>query len=445
MLPSDSNISQRLAFIGMDEDLKADIREAWNILGPSLPSIIEAFYDHLAKFPESARLVGEQRARLAQAQTEHWRRLFTGTFDEAYLAGAQAIGRTHVRVGVNPGLYIGGYNFIIGRLIQALGAHARFNGRRAGRLGRAVSAVALLDLEIAISVYHDLQIELAKEREQRLSAEISAFDKKFLADLEALDKASSVLKEASTQLSASAIETSQQVSSVSSTAEEMAGRVANGAEAGEHMTSSIQTIQQHAAESLDVTQNAVRQAEAVDASMRGLNDMADRISSVVEMITEIAERTNLLALNATIEAARAGEAGRGFAVVASEVKGLSTQTARATEEIAAQVRAIQAATRQTVEDLGNIGKTIAAVASSAGIIAESVGRQTTASSAIAQAISSIAQDAGTVSEAISSVRIAAEETGSVSSTVQTLAADLEQQAARMRGEVQAFFQRLSAA
>ena len=104
---------------------------------------------------------------------------------------------------------------------------------------------------------------------------------------------------------------------------------------------------------------AVEQAEQTNVRIAELSQSASRIGEVIKMITAVAEQTNLLALNATIEAARAGDAGRGFAVVASEVKALSAQTAKATEEIAAQVTQMQSATEHSVSAIKEIGTTIA--------------------------------------------------------------------------------------
>ena len=109
--------------------------------------------------------------------------------------------------------------------------------------------------------------------------------------------------------------------------------------------------------------------------MRVLAEGAQRIGQVVDMISNIAGQTNLLALNATIEAARAGEAGKGFAVVASEVKSLATQTARATDEIGAQIRQIQSATTEAVEAIKAISATIEEVSTIATTIASAVEEQ----------------------------------------------------------------------
>lgn len=439
-----TNIQQRLAFIGLDSEHLADLPKAWSVIAADMPKVIAAFYDHLAKFDSARALIGNRSERLAQAQVKHWEKLFSGRFDEQYVESVRTIGTTHVRVGVDPGLYIGGYNFILGHLVRAIGARSRLNASRATRLSVTAVKVAMLDLEIAISVYHDMQLQIANERAEKLRAEIAAFDTGFSQDLKALEETSTVMKQAATRLSATTTETSAEAGAVTATAKEMAGRVALGAQAGSTLSSSIATIQNHAHTSLDVARKAVSQAGAADASVRSLNDMTDKIASVVDMITEIAERTNLLALNATIEAARAGEAGRGFAVVASEVKDLSTQTGKATEEIAVQVRAIQDAMKRTVEDLGQIGQIIGTVEESAQAIVSSVEEQSAATRDISEALGNITQDAENVAGAIGNVRQATEDAGEVSASVQSLSSDLDERTQRMRDDVKAFFDRLSA-
>ena len=113
------------------------------------------------------------------------------------------------------------------------------------------------------------------------------------------------------------------------------------------------------ARSSEIASKAVGDAERTNATVQALSTGAEKIGEVVKLIHSIAAQTNLLALNATIEAARAGESGRGFAVVASEVKALANQTAKATEEISAQVAAMQASTSDAVASIGGITQTIA--------------------------------------------------------------------------------------
>src|SRR5271170_2487762 len=142
-------------------------------------------------------------------------------------------------------------------------------------------------------------------------------------------------------MTSTAEETSRQSNAVAAASEQTSANVQTVAAATEQLTSSIAEIGSQVDHSATIAKMAVDQASEAERTMRELRDGAQKIGAIVAMINDIASQTNLLALNATIEAARAGEAGKGFAVVASEVKSLASQTARATEEIAAHIGAIQ--------------------------------------------------------------------------------------------------------
>ncbi|WP_235494859.1 methyl-accepting chemotaxis protein [Geodermatophilus sp. Leaf369] len=165
-----------------------------------------------------------------------------------------------------------------------------------------------------------------------------------VSSADAVAASSEELSASSAQISASAEETSVQSGVVSGAADEVSRSVATVAAGAEQMSASIREITQSANEAARVAAGAVTEAEATNATITKLGVSSKEIGDVVKVITSIAEQTNLLALNATIEAARAGEAGKGFAVVANEVKELAQETARATEDIARRVEAIQADT-----------------------------------------------------------------------------------------------------
>ena len=191
--------------------------------------------------------------------------------------------------------------------------------------------------------------------------------------------------------------------------------------------------------------DAVEQARTTNDRVGELSKAAARIGDVVELINTIAGQTNLLALNATIEAARAGESGRGFAVVASEVKALANQTAKATEEISAQVAAMQASTSDAVVSIGGITETIAQMSEITVSISAAIDQQGNATREIARNIQSVAAGSSEISAHIGGVTTAAAATGTAASDVLSNARELDNQSGMLRGAVDEFLTKVRAA
>jgi len=189
----------------------------------------------------------------------------------------------------------------------------------------------------------------------------------------------------------------------------------------------------------------VNEAGRTNERVHALAEAAQKIGDVVKLINDIASQTNLLALNATIEAARAGEAGKGFAVVASEVKSLATQTAKATEDIASQVAAIQGATGGAVVAIRGIGTTIGEVKAIATTIASAVEEQGAATQEIARNVQQAASGTAEVSNNIGGVTQAANDTGAAAGQVLSASQDLARQGEVLRGEVSQFLANIRAA
>ncbi len=166
------------------------------------------------------------------------------------------------------------------------------------------------------------------------------------------------------------------------------------ASAADELSASVSEIDRQVVQSNAIAAKAVGEAERTNAAVAELDEAAARIGDVVRLITDIAEQTNLLALNATIEAARAGEAGRGFAVVANEVKALAGQTARATEDIRAQIAGMQYATTRSIETIGAIARTIGDIGEISSTIAAAVTEQGAATAEIARSVDTAARRSG---------------------------------------------------
>ena len=216
------------------------------------------------------------------------------------------------------------------------------------------------------------------------------------------------------------------------------------ASAADELSASVNEIDRQVAQSNAIATKAVNEAGRTNIAVKELDEAAARIGDVVKLITDIAEQTNLLALNATIEAARAGEAGRGFAVVAGEVKALAGQTSRATEEITAQIAGMQRATVRSIEAITAIEHIIREIGDISGAIAAAVTEQGAATRKSRAASRSPPSARCETADEVSQVGTATEDTRSSAGAVKTVADDLGSVAGRIRGQVDAFFERLSA-
>ncbi len=231
---------------------------------------------------------------------------------------------------------------------------------------------------------------------------------------------------------------SGQSKNVARESDDIQSNVRSAAAAATELASSIGGITDQVSHSARIASEAVSHADRTNATVQGLMSNAERIGQVVGLIHAIAKQTNLLALNATIEAARAGEAGKGFAVVATEVKGLADQTAKATDEIAAQVNAMQAVTREAATAIGSIGKTITEIDSIAGDITQSVREQNSATQEIARAVEMAALGTQGVSSTIASLAHTTDSAGSTAGAVLTAARGLSDQTRTLAAEVERF-------
>ncbi|MDO9713375.1 methyl-accepting chemotaxis protein [Paracraurococcus lichenis] len=275
-------------------------------------------------------------------------------------------------------------------------------------------------------------------RAERLAALLRGFEAKVRRTVEVLSTAVSQLQGTARAMAGSAEGTLERAGAVAAAAEQTSANVQTVAAAAEELSASIAEITRQVSQSSKVAGQAVAEARRTDEVVRGLAEGAQRIGEVMRLITTIAGQTNLLALNATIEAARAGEAGKGFAVVASEVKNLAAQTAKATEEIAAQVGAMQSATGDAVGAIQAIGTRIAEVSEIAATIAAAVEEQGSATSEIARSVQQAAAGTQSVSGAIGAVSRAAGEARTTAGQVATASEELGRQAKTLDQEVGSF-------
>jgi methyl-accepting chemotaxis protein len=286
--------------------------------------------------------------------------------------------------------------------------------------------------------------ETRTQRQEHMSNQISHFSAEVEATLAELGRISDQMLLASGQLASAADEASAKTTSATAASSEASANVRDIASAADELSASVNEIDRQVAQSNAIATKAVNEAGRTNLAVKELDEAAGRIGDVVKLITGIAEQTNLLALNATIEAARAGEAGRGFAVVAGEVKALAGQTSRATEEIATQIAGMQRATVRSIQAITAIETIIREIGDISGAIAAAVTEQGAATAEIARSVEIAAKRTVETANEVSLVGIATEDTRSSAGAVKTVADDLGGVAGRIRGQVDAFFQRLSA-
>ncbi|MBC7579924.1 MAG: MCP four helix bundle domain-containing protein [Tardiphaga sp.] len=377
-------------------------------------------------------------------------------YDSAFIVLSVIMG-VAVVIGIGVGIYLvkdvsGGIASIV-RPMQALGAgdltatvpHQGMN-TEIGSMGDALQLFkqALIDKRAADQAGM-VEAEAKIERGRRVDGITRNFESLIGEIVDKVSSASTQLESSAGTLKASATRSQELTTVVAAASEKASSNVQSVASATEEMASSVNEISRQVQESSTIANQAVEQARKTNDRVAQLAQAASRIGDVVELINTIAGQTNLLALNATIEAARAGEAGRGFAVVASEVKALAEQTAKATGEISTQISGIQAATRESVGAIKEIGDTIGRMSEIAATIASAVEEQGAATQEISRNVQQAAQGTVQVSSNITDVQRGASETGSASSQVFSAAQSLSSDSHRLKAEVGNFLSAVRAA
>jgi methyl-accepting chemotaxis protein len=287
--------------------------------------------------------------------------------------------------------------------------------------------------------------QAAADKRDAMNRMANEFESAVGSIVKAVSGAAAELHSAAQSMTQTAEETSRQAGAVAAASEQASANVQTAATAAEELSVSVQEISRQVSQSSTISDRAVERANSTNNTVQTLADGAKKIDDVVRLINDIAGQTNLLALNATIEAARAGEAGKGFAVVASEVKNLATQTARATEEIGAQIGEIQRATNESVVAIGEISGIIKEMNEISSSIAAAIEEQGAATQEIARNVQEASHGTTEVTSNISGVNQAVGETGAAASQIVASAGNLSKQATLLQSELSTFLSNIRTA
>jgi methyl-accepting chemotaxis protein len=439
----------RLDLLGIEEPMRATLREMRPFFAKSLPAILARFYDKVRHYDPACGIFRDGATQEAiRMQVQHWDLIGTCDFGPAYASSIARFCELNQRAGVAPQWYIGcGPTFVAEQLMKAVeseveiprfGQAARAAHHKKASMQNAIAKANMLDTENVVAFYFGSNRQIRKDT-------IAEAGDRFRAIIASLSTASGKLESTARALSDNAGDTTRLASVVANASEDASNNVQSVASATEELASSVRAISTQVQESNRIAESAVKQADETDARINALSQAANRIGDVIKLITSVAEQTNLLALNATIEAARAGEAGRGFAVVASEVKALAEQTAKATGEIGQQITGIQAATLESVGAIKEISGTIEKLSEISSTIAAAVEEQGAATQEISRNVQQAARGTQQVSSNIVDVQRGASETGSASSQVLSAAQSLSSDSNRLKLEVGKFLHTVRAA